>query len=162
MSAIRSFIGLGSNMGDGPAIIGQALEGLDLVQQTRLVRVSSLYRSAAWGRENQAEFTNAVAELETSLTAIQLLRELLGLETALGRTRDTGRWGPRLIDIDLLTFGEELTCGPDLTLPHPRMHERAFVLVPLIELDPGFRIPGLSLAADYLEKLPGQAVQIIN
>jgi 2-amino-4-hydroxy-6-hydroxymethyldihydropteridine diphosphokinase len=162
MSVIRSFIGLGSNMGDGPAIIGQALEGLGLVKQTRLVRVSSFYRSAAWGRENQADFTNAVAELETTLTARQLLRALLGLETTLGRTRDTGRWGPRLIDLDLLTFGEELMCSPDLTLPHPRMHERAFVLIPLVELDPGFRIPGLGLATDCLEKLPDQAVQIIN
>jgi 2-amino-4-hydroxy-6-hydroxymethyldihydropteridine diphosphokinase len=161
MPAISSYIGLGSNIGDGPAIIRQALEGINLLGQTSLIQVSSFYRSAAWGREDQADFTNAVAVVETFLGAEELLRKLLGLEAGLGRSRDTGRWGPRQIDLDLLSYGQEQMHSPELTLPHPRMHERAFVLVPLVELDPEFRIPGLGRAADCLAKLPEQAIEII-
>ncbi|HET6564421.1 MAG TPA: 2-amino-4-hydroxy-6-hydroxymethyldihydropteridine diphosphokinase [Xanthomonadales bacterium] len=154
----RCFIGLGSNMGDGPVIIRQALELLDENDDIKVQRVSSLYQTAAWGRTDQSDFTNAVAELVTGLPAVELLAKLLQVETRLGRTRETGRWGPRLIDLDLLTYGDESIDLPDLVVPHPYMHKRAFVLVPLLELEPGFKIPGLGRALEWLSKLENQEI----
>jgi 2-amino-4-hydroxy-6-hydroxymethyldihydropteridine diphosphokinase len=153
MTRQRCFIGLGSNIGDGPDIIRRALAKLAGDPAIEVMRVSSLYRSAAWGRTDQPDFTNAVAELATTLSAPRLLHQLLQLEADLGRTRDTGHWGPRLIDLDLLVFADQVFGTPELTIPHPRMHQRAFVLVPLLELEPGFEIPGLGSARDCLNKL---------
>lgn len=158
MSKNRCFIGLGSNIGDGSGIIRQALEVLTQNDAIDVLRVSSLYRTTAWGRTDQADFTNAVAELATTLSAEQLLSQLLQLESELGRRRDTGHWGPRSIDLDLLTFGQEQISSPDLTVPHPHMHERAFVLVPLLELEPDFKIPGLGSAQSWQDKLKNQTV----
>lgn len=155
----QCFIGLGSNLGDGPGVIRQALEKLGKDSAIEVKRVSSLYRSAAWGRTDQPDFTNAVAELVTTLSAIQLLQKLLLVEAELGRSRDTGHWGPRLIDIDLLTFGKELINEPDLVVPHPRIHERAFVLLPLLELEPEFEVPGLGSAALALKDVEDQSVR---
>jgi 2-amino-4-hydroxy-6-hydroxymethyldihydropteridine diphosphokinase len=161
MPVRRCFIGLGSNIGDGPAMIQQALEKLAEDDEIDLLRVSSMYRTAAWGRTDQADFTNAVAELTTGVSASQLLAKLLLLEQDMGRKRDTGHWGPRLIDLDLLCHADEQITTTELILPHPRMHERAFVLVPLLELEPDFEIPGLGSARKFLEKLAQQPVQMI-
>jgi 2-amino-4-hydroxy-6-hydroxymethyldihydropteridine diphosphokinase len=158
VSKNRCFIGLGSNIGDGPGIIRQALEVLTQNDAIDVLRVSSLYRTAAWGRTDQADFTNSVAELATTLSAEQLLSQLLQLESELGRKRDTGHWGPRMIDLDLLTFGQEQISSPELTVPHPHMHERAFVLVPLLELEPDFTIPGLGRAQSWQDELKDQTV----
>jgi 2-amino-4-hydroxy-6-hydroxymethyldihydropteridine diphosphokinase len=154
----RCFVGLGSNIGDGPGIIRQALDALAKDKDVEVLRVSSLYSTKAWGRTDQPDFTNAVVELTTVLTAHQLLQKLLQVESGLGRTRDTGRWGPRSIDLDLLTFSNEQIHSAELTVPHPRLHERAFVLDPLLELEPGFEIPGLGSARKWAEKLQKQAV----
>lgn len=158
MSGIRCFISLGSNIGDGPGIIHQALEAMAKNDAIDVVRASSFYRTAAWGRTDQADFTNAVAEVVTTLSAEQLLSQLLQLESELGRRRDTGHWGPRLIDLDLLTFAEEQISSPGLTVPHPHMHERAFVLVPLLELEPDFKIPGRGSARSWQDKLKDQTI----
>lgn len=160
MSSYRCFIGLGSNMGDGPVVLEQAMTALANVPAVKLLRRSSLYRSAAWGRTDQADFTNAVVEVSTTLTAGDLLQTLLQVENRLGRTRDTGHWGPRLIDLDLLCYANERINSKELVVPHPRMHERAFVLVPLLELEPDFDIPGVGNARKLLEKLDQQEVQI--
>lgn len=161
MSVRQCFISLGSNIGDGPAIIQKALARLAQTEGVQLGRVSSLYRTAPWGNTEQAEFTNAVAELETLLEAPELLAGLLGIERELGRNRDTGHWGPRLIDLDLLTYGDELINRPGLIVPHPHMHERAFVLVPLLELEPEFEIPGLGRAVVFQQQFASQPVRKI-
>ena len=130
-----------------------ALEKLGQDPAIEVMRASSLYRTAAWGRTDQPDFTNAVAELATTLAAQELLHKLLQLEADMGRNRDTDHWGPRLIDLDLLTFEDEMICTPELTVPHPRMHQRAFVLVPLLELEPEFAIPKSGSARDCLDQL---------
>jgi 2-amino-4-hydroxy-6-hydroxymethyldihydropteridine diphosphokinase len=156
MTRQRCFIGLGSNIGDGPGIIRKALARLGEYPAIEVMRTSSFYRTAAWGRTDQPDFTNAVAELATTLSAQELLQRLMQLEADLGRNRDTGHWGPRLIDLDLLTFADEIICTPALTVPHPRMHQRAFVLVPLLELEPEFEIPGSGSVRDCLDQLEFQ------
>lgn len=127
-----------------------------------MVRASSLYRTGAWGRTDQADFTNAVAELTTSLSAPDLLAALLRIEAELGRTRDSGHWGPRLIDLDLLTYGDQLISQPNLVVPHAHMHKRSFVLVPLLELDPEFEIPGIGRASDCQQQLHAQPVELLR
>jgi 2-amino-4-hydroxy-6-hydroxymethyldihydropteridine diphosphokinase len=132
---MRSFIGLGSNLGEREAMIRRALEDLARLPSTTLVRASSLYDTEPVGDPDQPGFLNAVAELETGLGARQLLWNLLLIERRLGRER-TRRWGPRVIDLDLLLHGDEVLDEPDLTVPHPELVRRSFVLVPLVELDP--------------------------
>lgn len=124
-----------------------------------ITRVSSLYRAKPWGLEAQPDFTNAVAEFESGLAPLDILATLLAVELQLGRVRTGVRWGPRTIDLDLLSFGDAEIHLPGLDLPHPRMHRRAFVLEPLLELDPHFVIPGLGKARNWLDKLDGQGVE---
>jgi 2-amino-4-hydroxy-6-hydroxymethyldihydropteridine diphosphokinase len=132
---MKAYIGLGSNLGEREAQIRLALDDLARLPETRLVRASSLYDSEPVGDVDQPNFLNAVAELETELTARQLLWNLQLIERRLGRTR-TRRWGPRTIDLDLLLFGPEVVDEPDLQVPHPELARRSFVMVPLVELDP--------------------------
>lgn len=137
---MRAFIGLGSNLGEREAMIQQALGALAELPETELVRASSLYDTEPVGDLDQPNFLNAVAELETGLGAMQLLWNLLLIEKRLGRER-TRRWGPRTIDLDLLLFGDEIHEEAGLRVPHPELTRRAFVLVPLIELDPALVHP---------------------
>jgi 2-amino-4-hydroxy-6-hydroxymethyldihydropteridine diphosphokinase len=132
---MRTFIGLGSNLGERESMIRRALDDLARLPSTTLVRASSLYDTEPVGDPDQPGFLNAVAELETGLTARQVLWNLLLIERRLGRVR-TRRWGPRVIDLDLLLHGDEVLDQPDLTVPHPELIRRSFVLVPLVELDP--------------------------
>lgn len=152
------YVGLGSNLGSGADQIAAALACLGRHDAIRVKRVSSLYRTSPWGVIEQPDFTNAVAEVRTELGPRELLQALLDCETALGRTRDGRRWGPRRIDLDLLTYGQLCLQTPMLQLPHPRMHERAFVLVPLLELEPDFAIPGVGRARDCLERIGDESV----
>ena len=140
--AVRALVGLGSNLDDPEQQIRRALGALDTLAATRLVRRSRLFRSAPWGVTAQPSFINAVAELTTRLPPRALLAALLALEHAHGRRRDGSRWGPRTLDLDLLTWGDLQLDEPGLTLPHPHIGERAFVLVPLAELDADRVIPG--------------------
>jgi 2-amino-4-hydroxy-6-hydroxymethyldihydropteridine diphosphokinase len=160
MAGNNCFIGLGSNIGDGPAIVEKACSEVARVAGIEWLRRSSLYRSAAWGRTDQADFTNAVAEITTTLPPLELLQVLLRIESTLGRLRNTGHWGPRTIDLDLLCYADWQISTPELVVPHPRMHLRAFVLVPLLQLEPEFAIPGLGKARELLENLDRQEVQI--
>jgi 2-amino-4-hydroxy-6-hydroxymethyldihydropteridine diphosphokinase len=132
---MRTFVGLGSNLGDREAQIRLAIDELARLPGTRLSRASSLYDSEPVGEVEQPNFLNAVAQLDSELTARQLLWNLLLVERRLGRVRTT-RWGPRAIDLDLLLYGELVVDEPDLQVPHPELTRRSFVLVPLVELDP--------------------------
>lgn len=132
---MKTYIGLGSNLGEREAQIRLALDDLARLPASRLVRASSLYDSEPVGDVEQPNFLNAVAELETELTARQLLWNLLLIERRLGRKR-TARWGPRTIDLDLLLYGHLVVDEEDLQVPHPELIRRSFVLVPLVELDP--------------------------
>lgn len=138
--AVRAYIGLGSNLGDPPAQIAAALDALAALPSTTLVARSRLYRGAAWGPVTQPDYFNAVAALDTALAPDALMERLLAIERAAGRVRDA-RWGPRVIDLDLLLHGDCELDSDALTLPHPRLHERPFVLLPLAELAPALVIP---------------------
>lgn len=161
----RAYVGLGANVGDPMTLLPAALQALDAIVDTRLVRASRLYRSPAWGRTDQPDFINAVAEITTQLDARALLDALLRVERAFGRTRaadGSDRWGPRLLDLDLLLFDAQQIDEPGLQLPHPRLHERAFVLVPLLEIAPGLRVPGQADAVSALAALTPHAVQALG
>ena len=132
---MKTYIGLGSNLGEREAQIRLALDDLARLPSSQLVRASSLYDSEPVGDADQPNFLNAVAEVETELTARQLLWNLLLIERRLGRTRSR-RWGPRTIDLDLLLYGPLIIDEPELQVPHPELTRRSFVLVPLVELDP--------------------------
>jgi 2-amino-4-hydroxy-6-hydroxymethyldihydropteridine diphosphokinase len=132
---MRAFVGLGSNLGDREAQIRLAIEALRRVSDTRVVRVSSVYDTEPVGGVAQPNFLNAVVQLDTQLSARQLLWNLQLIERRLGRVRSQ-RWGPRTIDLDLLLFGDLVLDEPDLRIPHLELRRRAFVLVPLVELDP--------------------------
>ncbi len=131
---VRAYLGLGSNVGDRLANLRRAVELLGDRVGVTVVRTSSVYETEPVGPA-QPDFLNAVAEVATTLSARELLRACLEAEAELGRVREE-RWGPRTIDIDLLIYDDERIDEPDLTVPHPRMHERGFVLVPLAELAP--------------------------
>jgi 2-amino-4-hydroxy-6-hydroxymethyldihydropteridine diphosphokinase len=141
-----AYVGIGSNLDHPRAHVMSAFDELDKLPHTRVVKKSSLYRSAPVGYAAQPEFVNAVAQLETALPAERLLAELQHIEARHGRKRSFPN-APRTLDLDLLLFGDAKLAGPALTVPHPRMHERAFVLEPLLEIAPALerrfsRCPG--------------------
>ncbi len=153
---MKAWIGLGSNLGDLREQLREALRYLEYTPGVELLGVSGFYRSAPWGRADQDDFLNAVAQLATELQADELLDVLLQIEQQMGRDRSVGRWGPRCIDLDLLTYDDLVMKSPRLELPHPRMHLRAFVLRPVLELDPDFVIAGKRSAKEYLSRLDDQ------
>jgi len=140
---MRAFVGLGANLGDREQTLRQAVDELRKLPATEVRGVSSLRDTAPVGYVDQPRFLNGAVELETSLQARELLDELLRIERELGRDRTQAPpQGPRPIDLDLLLFGDERIDEPGLEIPHPRLHERAFVLEPLFDLDPGLLVPG--------------------
>jgi 2-amino-4-hydroxy-6-hydroxymethyldihydropteridine diphosphokinase len=143
----RAFVGLGANLGDREATIRHAGELLGAS------RLSSIRETEPWGYADQPMFLNAVAEVEWGQTPRELLDRLLEVERELGRTRQGPRYGPRTIDLDLLLFGDEVVDEPGLTVPHPRLHERLFVLEPLLELNPGLVVPGRGALAAMIAEL---------
>ena len=152
---VSAFVGLGSNLGEPAAEIERAIAALRELQDSRLVARSSLYRTAPWGGIVQPDFINAVAALDTALPAKVLMAELLAIERRLGRRRDVERYGPRVIDLDLLTYGDDIIDEPGLRVPHPHLHERAFVLVPLAEIAPAAWIPQRGSVAAALAAVDG-------
>ncbi len=154
MPVIQACIGLGANLGDAADTLREAVEALDHREGITVREVSRFYRTPAWGREDQPDFINAVALLETSLTPRALLERLLAVETEFGRHRlDGERWGPRTLDLDLLLYGDAVIDEPGLRVPHPHLHERAFALVPLLDVLPEARIPGYGAARDAVSVL---------
>ena len=147
-----AFIGLGSNQRDPRAQLERAFTELDELPHTRLVKRSSLYRTAPVGYADQPDFLNAVAQLETGIAAERLLGELQAIEERHGRERPFPN-APRTLDLDLLLYGELQLKGENLVIPHPRMHERAFVLEPLAEIAPAALVPGHGPVKDLLQRI---------
>jgi 2-amino-4-hydroxy-6-hydroxymethyldihydropteridine diphosphokinase len=157
------FVGLGGNQGDVFATLFAALKKLDELPETMLVRCSSFYRTPAWGRTDQPDFINAVAELRTELSAEVLLHSLLQIEKQLGRNReDQERWGPRTIDLDLLMFGDSVIRDKALKVPHPHIAERAFVLLPWAEITPHCVIPEMGVVENLLNKLDISNIETVQ
>lgn len=158
-SVVRAYIGVGSNLGDPSANVRAGVAALRRLGDSAPAAVSSLYRTAPIGITDQPDFINAVVALDTRLAPAVLLRRLLAIERDHGRTRGPVRGGPRSLDLDLLLYGELRRNAADLTLPHPRLHERAFVLVPLLEIAPTLEIPGRGSPAALLAGCAGQSVR---
>ena len=138
---IVAYVGMGSNLGAREEHLRRALTGISAIPGVTLLRASSLYETQPVGGPPQGPYLNAAAELTTRLAPEDLLTALQGLEREAGRLREV-RWGPRTLDLDLLLYGDEAIDRPGLTVPHPRLAERAFVLRPLAELDAGRIVPG--------------------
>ena len=156
----RAAVGLGANLGDAAATVRAAIDALDGLPGTRLVAASRLYRTPAWGVTDQPDFINAVAVVETSLAPRDLLDGLLEIERRFGRVRLEGeRWGPRTLDLDLLLHGDAVVDEPGLRVPHPRLHQRAFALLPLLEVWPDALIPGIGPARDCLDGVTRDGIQ---
>lgn len=151
-AAVVAYVGLGSNLDQPERQVRLALSELDQLPQTRLRRRSSLYRSPPLGPPGQANYVNAVAMLDTALEPLPLLDQLQSIERRHARVRGV-RWGPRTLDLDLLLYGEREISSPRLSVPHPQMHQRAFVLVPLNEVTPDLQLPGLGPLSDRLRAL---------
>lgn len=161
MSAVLAYVGLGSNLDEPRRQIAGALEGLARIRQTRLLRQSGFYRSKPWGILDQPDFLNAVAELETTLDPVELLDELLMVERSAGRQRDSTRWGPRVIDLDLLLYGMQQIRGVGIEVPHPRLCERSFVVMPLAELRPDLDVPGHGSIGSALASIDAGSCRIL-
>lgn len=158
---VRAFVALGANLGDAAAALDSAFAALDDLPGTRLVARSSLYRSAPIGVTGHPDYLNAVAAIDTTLAAPDLLAALLDLESSHGRRRET-ELAPRTLDLDLLLYGDATIALPGLDVPHPRMHLRAFVLVPLAEIAPDTDIPGRGRAADLLDTVRDQRIERLS
>ena len=155
-SGVRAYIGLGANLADREGTIEQAVGLLGAEPGIEVVSVSSLRETEPWGRVAQPAFVNGAVAVETTLEPRALLGVLLDVERRLGRVRDE-RWGPRTIDLDLLLYGDVVLDEPGLTVPHPRLHERAFALEPLLDLDRDLVVPGRGRVADLLAALDSGA-----
>jgi 2-amino-4-hydroxy-6-hydroxymethyldihydropteridine diphosphokinase len=155
---VRAYVGLGSNLGDRAAHLLLGLSALSRLPKTHLLRLSPVYETEPVGPP-QPPYLNMVAELETELSPTGLLAEMLRIEKALGRERRE-RWGPRTLDLDLLLYGDLVLEEAGLSVPHPRLHERAFVLVPLLDLLPEGRHPLLGQSfAELLASLDASSVR---
>ncbi len=152
---VLAFLGLGSNVGDRAHWLASAIQRLE-GHGIRVLRCSLVYETPPWGKTDQRSFLNQVVEIETELPPRDLLERCQAVERTLGRIRGE-RWGPRNIDVDVLLYGDETIRSPDLVVPHPEMHRRAFVLVPLLELRPHLRLPDGRALVGLLDALPERA-----
>jgi 2-amino-4-hydroxy-6-hydroxymethyldihydropteridine diphosphokinase len=157
----RAYIALGANLGNPVATINDAIDALVALRGCIFLAVSSLYRTAPVGLKRQPDFINAVVCVKTHLGPRELLEELFALEARFGRER-TIRNAPRTLDLDLLLHGDTVQDDPAATLPHPRMHERAFVLAPLVEIAPDVVIPGRGPAAEWLVRCADQRIHRVE
>ena len=166
--SVIALIGLGGNLGDVGPRLHAATASLDATGGITVVSRSGFYRTAPWGVVDQPDFVNAAIAVETTLAPHALLDTLLATERAFGRVRDGERWGPRTLDLDLLAYGDHVIDDARLTVPHPRIAERAFVLLPLADIAPDVLLPGVGLIADLLAAadiggclpLPAESVEI--
>lgn len=158
---VRTYISIGANEGSPLENIKKALEEIRSLKKTELLRVAPLYLTEPVGYEDQEWFHNTVAEIDTELKPIELLRELQRIENSLGRVR-TIRWGPRPLDLDIIMYGNERVNEPDLQVPHPRFEERAFVLAPLKDLQPDLILPSGIQIERALEQLTDKKIICIK
>ncbi len=156
-----AYIAIGSNLQDPRAQVLQAHERLALVPATRVILRSPLYGTRPFGPVAQPDFVNAVAGVLTQLDSLQLLREIRSIETALGRPAVRERWGPRVADLDLIVYGRERRSDPDLTLPHPGVVERNFVLYPLADIAPDLDVPGLGRVAELKKRVTPEGIWLL-
>lgn len=156
--AVLAYIGLGSNLGDPVSQIRQALQAIAQTPGIALLAASRLYRNSPMGPADQPDYVNAVAALETSLSAEALLDALQAVENQQGRRRSGERWGPRTLDLDILLYGQEQLHTPRLTVPHPGVAQRAFVLLPLLDIAPDLPIPGHGLVRDLAARQPADSL----
>ncbi len=154
----RCFIALGANLGDPVVTVKAAILALRGLPQTEFIAASSLYRTAPVGLKHQPDFINAVVELVAVASATALMESLFSIEGRFGRLRSVKN-APRTLDLDLLLYGDLRSDDPQLTLPHPRLHERAFVLAPLAEIAPQLSIPGCGRVGDLLLRCAGQQIE---
>lgn len=154
---ISAYIGIGANLGDAQTMVKYAIEKLRSLPQTQFKQASSLFITAPIDSSGD-DYINAVAQLETELDAQILLEHLQALELACGRERPY-RNAPRTLDLDLLLYGQQTINTPQLTVPHPRMTERAFVLIPLLQLDPFINVPGKGAAHEFAPTVADQGIQ---
>lgn len=162
---INACIGLGANLGHPGDAVRLAMQALDELPGSRVLAASRLYRTPAWGRIDQPDFINAAVLLQTELAPQELLKHLLAIERDAGRSRDSEiasmRWGPRVLDLDLLLYGERLINEPGLRVPHPHLHERAFALVPLAEIAPDANFPGHGSVSAALRNVDVDGVEVV-
>lgn len=156
-----AFIGLGSNLSEPLSQVAHAIAALDGLPHTRVVKCSSMYRSAPVGYLDQPDFINAVVQVETGLTPRALLEALLVLELECGRTREFLN-APRTLDLDVLMYDDLIHHEHGLTIPHPQIHLRAFVLQPLVEIAPDCVIPGVGRADEASQRCAGQSLERLN
>ncbi|WP_066301874.1 2-amino-4-hydroxy-6-hydroxymethyldihydropteridine diphosphokinase [Bacillus sp. FJAT-29937] len=150
----EAYIALGSNIGDRFESLKDAIKSINSVPSIQVVNVSSIYETDPVGYEEQDQFLNMVIQVKTDLSPFELLSTCLEIENDLGRKRDI-RWGPRTIDLDILLYNQENIISEKLTVPHPRMHERAFVIIPLLEIHSGIKLPTMDTPLqDALEEIP--------
>lgn len=157
-----AYIGLGSNLNNPVAQLRTARSKLSMLPRTRLERCSSFYRTAPVGYTDQPDFLNAVCRLNTGLDAATLVENLLAIEVQHGRVERTEKWGPRILDLDLLLYDQSVMSAPGLTVPHPRLHERAFVLYPLSELDRDLIVPGHGRVTKLLACCRDQRIEKVD
>ena len=150
-----AFLGIGSNVGDRISFCRHAVEALRSNPDMAVEKVSSLYETSPLGGPPQRSFVNLVVKIETGLSAREFLEAVQSIETKLGREPSDIHWGPRVVDLDILTFGDEKISEPDLEIPHPRMTQRRFVLVPLLEVEPEAADPWGTRYADVLDEAEG-------
>lgn len=156
-------IGLGANLGDAAQTLRDAFQALAALPQSTLRARSQLYRTPAWGNEDQPAFVNAAAVLDTTLPGPTLLDALLEIERRFGRVRDPAvHWGPRALDLDVLLYGEDVIDLPQLQVPHPYLHERAFALLPLAEVAPDAIIPGHGRVRDAVMRVEACGIASIG
>lgn len=157
----RAFVGIGANLGNATDQVRAAIGALAALPDSRLVRASSLYRTAPIGYAAQPDFVNAAALLETTFAPRALLAELRAIERRYDRERPFKN-APRTLDLDLLLYDDRIIEEPELSVPHPRLHERAFALAPVVEIDPECVIPGRGPARDWLTRCADQRVERIE
>lgn len=158
----RAYIGLGANLNDPAAQLERAFQALAALPDSCVASRSSLYRSRPMGPAEQPDYVNAVALLETSLTAHQLLRQLQAIEQAQGRVRKGERWGPRTLDLDILLYDDARIGDSELSVPHPGLAEREFVLFPLSEIAPDLDIPGLGPLKTLVQACPRRGLRPVS
>lgn len=160
MKPVTAYIGLGANLGDAAATVQRALNDLDKLPQTRVHAQSSLFRTAPIEADGD-DYVNAVASVITSLSAQALLQQLQALEQSYGRQRPYPN-APRTLDLDILLYGDQQISSEELAVPHPRLTQRAFVLIPLLQIDPFITIPGMGPAHQFVPTVAGQSIRELS
>jgi 2-amino-4-hydroxy-6-hydroxymethyldihydropteridine diphosphokinase len=160
--SVQAFIGLGGNLGDVRPRLAAAIDALDAVPGVTVTARSRFYRTPPWGNVSQPDFINAAIAVSTTLDARALLDAMLSIEREAGRVRDGERWGPRTLDLDLLAYADETIDDARLSVPHPRIAERAFVLLPLADIAADVVLPGLGRVADLLARVDASRCTLVS